>query len=312
MRIVGRREIEQILPRLDLVPALERGFVAYSAGRATIPPVGELLLERGEVHIKYGFVAGGEHYVIKVASGFFDNPELGLPSGNGMMMLFDQRTGEPACLLLDEGRLTDVRTAVAGAVAAKHLAPAGVERIGILGTGTQARLQLRYLASVLPCRRVLAWGRGDEQLERYRARLAGTGYEIETTRDPDELLASCGLVVTTTPAAEPVLRAAALRPGTHVTAVGSDTPAKQELEAAILARADLVVADSREQCRERGEIHRALEAGVLETGRVVELGEIIDGRATGRTAASQITVADLTGVAVQDLEIAEAVFRALG
>ncbi len=228
-----------------------------------------------------------------------------------MMLLFDRRTGAPACLLLDEGRLTDVRTAVAGAIAARHLAPAGVERVGILGTGVQARLQLRHLAPVVPCRRVLVWGRGREQLEGYVARLAGSGFEIETTRDPDELLASCALVVTATPATEPLLSAAALRPGTHITAVGSDTPAKQELEAEILARADVVVADSRAQCRERGEIHRALAAGVLAMERVVELGEVIAGRAAGRTAASQITVADLTGVAVQDLEIAEAVFGAL-
>lgn len=311
MRIVALAEIEEVLQRLDLVPAIERGFVAYSAGRATIPPVGELLLDGGEVHIKYGYVEGGDHYVIKIASGFFDNPRLGLPSGNGMMLLFDRRTGAPTCLLLDEGRLTDVRTAVAGAIAARHLAPAGVERIGILGTGVQARLQLCHLAPVVPCRRVLVWGRRREQLEGYVARLAGSGFEIETTRDPDELLASCTLVVTATPATEPLLSAAALRPGTHITAVGSDTPAKQELQAEILARADVVVADSRAQCRERGEIHRALAAGVLEMERVVELGEVIAGRAAGRTAAAQITVADLTGVAVQDLEIAEAIFAAL-
>ena len=112
MKIIRRQEIEQVLPQLDLIPAIERGFVDYSAGRATIPPVGELLLPDGEVHIKYGYVDGGEHYVIKIASGFSGNPALGLPSGDGMMLLFSQRTGEPTCLLLDEALLTDVRTAV--------------------------------------------------------------------------------------------------------------------------------------------------------------------------------------------------------
>lgn len=311
MRIIARQEIEEVLPRLDLVPAIERGFVDYSAGRATIPPVGELLLETGEVHIKYGYVEGGDHYVIKIASGFFDNPALGLPSGNGMMLLFSQRTGEPACVLLDEGLLTDVRTAVAGAVAAKHLAPADVERIGILGTGTQARLQLLHLAPIVRCRRVLVCGRGSEQLESYRAQFSDSDFDIETTRDPDELLASCSLVVTTTPATEPLLRGETLTPGTHVTAVGSDTASKQELEVAVLARADVVVADSRQQCWERGEIHQALAAGDLKRDEVVELGEVIDGRSAGRTENSQITVADLTGVAVQDLAIAEAVFMQL-
>ncbi len=312
MRILTREEIEAALPGLDLVPAIERGFVDYSAGRATIPPVGELLLEGGEVHIKYGCVEGGEHYVVKIASGFFDNPSLGLPSGNGMMLLFSQRTGEPVNVLLDEGRLTDVRTAVAGAVAAKHLAPDRVDRIGILGTGVQARLQLERLAPIVSCRRVLVWGRGEDRLASYRAHFAGGDFEVDTTRDADDLLATCRLVVSTTPATEPLLRAESLRPGTHITAVGSDTPAKQELEAAILARADVVVADSREQCRLRGEIHQALEAGALEMERVIELGEVIAGRRAGRTGEEQITVADLTGVAVQDLAIAEAVYGACG
>ncbi len=229
MRILTRQQIEEVLPGLDLVPAIERGFVDYSAGRATIPPVGELLLESGEVHIKYGYVDGGAHYVVKIASGFFDNPSLGLPSGNGMMLLFSQRTGEPACVLLDEGHLTDVRTAVAGAVAAKHLAPDGVERLGILGTGTQGRLQLAHLAPMVPCRRVLVCGRGEAQLESYRAHFAHSDFEIDTTQDADELLATCSLVVTATPATEPLLRRRSLRSGTHSTAARSTRPSRPAL-----------------------------------------------------------------------------------
>lgn len=309
-RIVTRERIERLMPGLDLVGAIEAGFVAYSRGRAVVPPVGELLLEHGEVHIKYGYIKGEEHYVVKIASGFYRNPERGLPSGGGMMLLFRQDTGEPACLLLDEGVLTDVRTAVAGAIAAKHLAPARVERIGIVGTGTQARLQLRHLAPMTGCRDVLVWGRGERQRECYRADMAGLGYRVETTADSSDVLASCNLVVTTTPATEPILHAGGLRPGTHITAVGSDTPTKQELDAEILARADVVVADSVSQCLERGEIHRAIDAGRLERNRVVELGDVIDGRAAGRTSQDQVTVADLTGVAVQDMKIAEAVFEA--
>lgn len=311
MRIINRQEIDRILPGLDLVPAIERGFVDYSAGRTTIPPVGELLLQGGEVHIKYGYVEGGEHYVIKVASGFPGNRELDLPPGNGMMLLFSQATGEPRCLLMDEAVLTDVRTAVAGAVAAKHLAPSEIERIGILGTGVQARLQLLHLAPVLDCRQALVCGRGERQLDRYRRDLADSGFTIETTLDPDEILARCRLVVTTTPATEPLLNAAALAPGTHITAIGSDTPHKQELDGEILARADLVVADSREQCRLRGEIHQAIAAGLLSMDGVAELGEVIAGSSPGRQSASDVTVTDLTGVAVQDLAIAEAVFEAV-
>ena len=107
------------LQGLDLIPAIEAGFVAYSQGRCNIPPVGELLMDKGEVHIKYGCVTGDPTYVIKIASGFFGNPESGLSPNNGMMLLFSQQTGEPLAMLRDEAHLTDVRTAIAGAIAAK-------------------------------------------------------------------------------------------------------------------------------------------------------------------------------------------------
>lgn len=310
MLIATLAEIEQVLPQLDLLPAIENAFARYSAGEAVVPPVGELLLPGGDVHIKYGFLDGDPYYVVKIASGFYDNPKLGLPSSNGLMLLFRQQTGEPVAVLLDEGRLTDIRTAVAGAVAAKHLAPSAVRRIGIVGTGIQARLQLRHLSGG-GCRDVLVWGRAECKLEAYREAMAAEGFDVAATLDADEILASCNLVVTTTPTTTPILRAEALRPGTHITAVGSDTAAKQELDAAILARADFVVADSRVQCRERGEIHHALAAGVLAEDRVVELGDVVAGRAAGRTADDQITVADLTGVAVQDIAIASAAYEAL-
>ncbi len=311
MKIYYRDQIEKVLPTLDLLPAIEAGFEAYSTGKAEVPPVGELLLEKGDVHIKYGYLHDDEYYVIKIASGFYRNPHLGLPTGNGMMLLYDQTTGQPVSILLDEGRLTDIRTAVAGAVAAKYLAPGNVERIGIVGTGVQARLQLTHLESVTGCRRVLVWGRGQSQLDRYRQDMASSGFTIETTLDAADILGTCNLVVTTTPATAPLLTAANLQPGTHITAVGSDTPTKQELEAAILEQADLVVADSIAQCLVRGEIHQAFKAGCLAEADLLELGSIIAGQAPGRTSDSQITVADLTGVAVQDIKIAEAVHTAL-
>ncbi len=311
MKVFTRDQIEKVLPDLDLLPAMEAGFAAYSAGRAVVPPVGELLLEKGEVHIKYGYLLDEQYYVIKIASGFYRNPHLGLPSGNGLMLLYDQLTGMPVSILLDEGRLTDVRTAVAGAVAARHLAPGKVERIGMVGTGVQARLQLQHLRPITACRQVLAWGRGEPQLTRYREDPGLREFRIETTLDAAEILRTCNLVVTTTPAEAPLLNAADLQPGTHITAVGSDTAQKQELEAAILGRADLVVADSISQCLERGEIHRALAAWAITRERLLELGAIISGQVPGRTTASQITVADLTGVAVQDIKIATAVHEAL-
>ncbi len=310
MKILSLDQIKSILPTLDLVPAIEAGFAAYSAGKAIVPPVGELLLEDGEVHIKYGFIQDQPYYVIKIASGFYGNPALGLPSGNGLMLVFDQKTGKLMGILLDEGHLTNIRTAIAGAIATKYLAPKNVKRIGIVGSGTQARLQLAYLKNVTTCRDVLVWGLVANELPPYQAEMAEQGFQVETTLNAADILKTCNLVVTTTPATEPILHNADLQPGTHITAVGSDTPDKQELQAEILAQADLVVADSISQCLVRGEISQAIKAQQIEQDQVIELGNIIMGKAPRRTNHAQITVADLTGVAVQDIQIASMVFDA--
>jgi ornithine cyclodeaminase len=310
MEILSRAEIIKAIDAKDLTGVIEEGFRAYSNGMSVIPPVGELLFEKppGEVHIKYGYIAGDRHYVIKIASGFAGNPSLGFPSGNGMMLLFDSRTGMPECLLLDEGYLTDVRTALAGAIAAKYLAPPAVQRIGILGTGVQARMQLQYLKPVTECRRVIVLGRSTQKLEQYRQDMEWEGYSVATTTDAHDITETCSLIVTATSASLPLMQADWIKPGTHITAMGSDTAGKQELDPMILARANLVVADSKPQCMVRGEISHAVRRGLIGETSVVELGEIISGKAAGRTSASQITVADLTGVAVQDIQIAKAVY----
>ncbi len=310
-QLISLDQILAVLPKIDLIPAIERVFVAYSEGRAVAPPVGELLLEKGEAHIKYGYLKDDSYYVIKIASGFYENPQLGLPSSNGLMLIFDQQSGEPVAILLDEGHLTDVRTAVAGAIAAKYLAPRQVERIGIVGTGIQARLQLLHLQTVSDCRDVLVWGRGQRQLNRYQIAMAERGFSVETTENLADILATCNLVVTTTPSNTPLLKFENLKSGTHITAVGSDTPHKQELDSQILARADVVVADSIPQCLGRCEIHQALKAGLIEQEQLLELAGAIAGHSPGRIADKQITIADLTGVAVQDIKIAGAVYEAI-
>lgn len=313
-RIIGLEEIRGALEGVDLLPGIERAFVAYSTGRAVVPPVGELLFPDipADVHIKYGYIAGEPYYVIKVASGFYANPERGLPSGNGLMLVFDRATGALVAVLLDEGLLTDLRTGAAGAVAAKYLAPKRVRRIGIVGSGTQARHQLRMLKAVTPCRDVLAWGRHPDRLARYRDEMAAEGFAVATTSDVGDVMAACELVVTVTAARAPLVMRDQLRPGVHITAVGADSPAKQELDPLVLRRADVVVADSRSQCLERGEIAHAVRERCVRPDEVVELGAVVAGTTEGRTSDEDITVADLTGVAVQDIEIARTVLESLG
>ncbi len=311
MLIVERSRIEEVLADIDLLPMIESAFRGYSAGRAVVPPVGELLLDKGEVHIKYGAIAGDDYYVIKVASGFYGNPGLGLPSSNGMMLVFRQDTGEPEAVLLDEGGLTEVRTAAAGAGSADARARSGVGRVGGAGSGMQARLQVQQLAPLFETREVVAWGRDRQRVEEYRADMAAAGFEVLAAESPTGVAATAQLIVTTTPSTEPLLQAADIRPGTHISAIGSDTSAKQELAADVLALADVVVGDSLEQCRTRGEISRAVAAGTIDVAVAVELGAVLAGEATGRTSASQITVFDSTGVAVQDIAIATAVTEAV-
>jgi len=309
--IIGWKEISEVLPNLDLMREIEAGFVAYSGGEAIVPPVGELLFPRGEVHIKYGYIRGDSTFTIKVASGFYDNPEHGLAASNGLFLLFDSRTGAPVAVLLDEGHLTDIRTAIAGAIAAKYLAPPKVDAIGVIGTGVQAREQVNYLKLVTPCRRARVFGRRETTVEAFCRVLKDDGYDATSVATPDEVAAQANLIITATPALEPILMSASVRPGTHITAVGADTPPKNEIDPEFFAKADIIAADSIAQCMLRGEIHHALARGVISEDRLVELGAIIAGASPGRQNAGQITIADLTGVAVQDINIAQAVFAAI-
>jgi len=311
--VVPLAEIKKALAAIDPIPLIEEGFVAYSRGEVVVPPVGELVFNDppGDVHIKYGYIKGDDFYVIKIASGFYDNPKLGLPSGDGLMLVFSRKTGVLEAILLDEGYLTNLRTAVAGAVVAKYLAPREVTAVGIVGAGVQGRMQLDWLRRVRKFEEAVVWGVNEEELVAYRRDMESPGLKIRTTLRAENVAAAANLIVTCTPATAPVLKAEWIRPGTHITAVGSDTAAKQELDAAILARADRVVVDSLSQSELRGEVYQAVNAGAIGRDRLVELGRVIGDQKLWRASESETTVADLTGVAVQDIQISKAVWLAI-
>lgn len=311
--IVNLDRIKEVVKDIDTVKAIEEGFVVYSQGKVMVPPVGEMIFEDppGDVHIKYGAIIGDDYYVIKIASGFANNQALGLPRLQGMMLVFSQKTGQPVSILLDEGYLTNVRTAAAGAVCAKYLAPKKVNRIGMFGVGVQGHMQLEYLDGIVDCKDVVAWGPTKGRLDAYKRGMEARGYTVETTQDAGRVAETCNLIVMATPSRKPLLQADQIRPGTHITALGSDTPEKIELDPKVLQKADVIVADSIPQCRIRGEIAQAMKAGVLTEDRVVELGNVIANPSLGRTSDDQISVADLTGVAVQDIQISKAVYHAV-
>jgi ornithine cyclodeaminase len=302
--------LKQIDPVEGIIQSIEEGFVAYSQGKVVVPPIGELVFEkpRGETHIKYGFIRKDDYYVIKIASGFYENPKLGLPTSSGLMLLFSQKTGELVAVFLDDGYLTQVRTAAAGAVVGKYFAPRKVRRVGVFGAGVQGRMQVEYLRYVRDLKDVIVWGINQEELDRYRADMMPKGFAVETTFNPEEIASTCNVIITATPSYKPHLKAGQIRRGTHITAMGSDTAEKQELDPAILRLADKLAVDSIPQSLLRGETFKALEAGVIKRGDLVELGTAISDPKLQRQSEDEITVVDLTGVAVQDIQISKAVW----
>jgi len=313
VKIFNIDEIKQALEKVNTIEAIEKGFVAYSQGKVVVPPVGEMLFSdpSGEVHIKYGYIRGEIYSVIKIASGFYENIKLGLPTGDGLMLLFSQMTGQLEGILLDEGYLTNVRTAAAGAVAAKYLAPNIIRRIGIFGAGVQGRLQLIYLKTITSCRDVMVWGINQKELDIYKKDMEKQGFNIQATMDAEDIASKCNLIVTATPSKSPLLHTSQIRPGTHITAMGSDTPEKNELDPGILEKADIIAVDSLSQSRSRGEIFQASRSGRLDQNKIFELGNVIQQPEFHRQSEEQISVADLTGVAVQDIQISVAVFEIL-
>jgi ornithine cyclodeaminase len=217
-----------------------------------------------------------------------------------MVCVFDATTGRLAALLFDNGYLTELRTGAAGALATDLLARREVRQLGIVGCGGQARYQLEAHLQVRRPQRVLAYCRTRENLDRY-CREMSERFEIDVVPADDlrSVVEACDVLVTTTPAREPLIRAGWVAPGAHVTAIGSDLPGKQELDPALLERADKVVADRLSQARTQGEIQHMVGGQVH-----AELGELVNGTKRGREGDDEITVADLTGVGVLDAAMA--------
>ena len=303
-------EMKPLIAKMDINDAMRNAFIEYSNGNAVIPPVGELIMHQppGEVHIKYGYIKGGSHYVIKIASGFPQNQKENIKPGQGMMLLFDIQTGIPEAILIDDANLTDIRTAIAGAITSEALSNHDIESFTIIGTGVQARYQAIYVSELMKIKKVRVWGRDPVKTNLVKKDLSELDVNVE--EDLENLVKESRLIITTTSSKEPLIQSDWINPGTHITAVGSDTPEKCELDPNIVSMADLVVADSLDQNLIRGEIHQAVKRSLISTDDIVELGEIFAGLKPGRINADSITIADLTGVAVQDLVIAKAVLKA--
>jgi len=291
----------------DLIDRIDEAFQALARGGVVMPPVLSMAIadHNGEVDVKTAYIPGFDSFAIKVSPGFFDNPAIGLPSTSGLMMLLSSRTGQVQALLLDNGYLTDLRTAAAGAVAARALARADAASACILGAGVQARMQLRALCMVRPIRHASVWARDTHKAGVMAAEMtAALGIPVVATADPARAVHEADVIVTTTAATSPILRADWLRPGQHITAMGSDQHGKNEVDPQVLSHVRYVP-DRLSQTRELGELRVAIAAGIVAEGtEYPELGAVLNTSAPGRQSEDEITLADLTGTGVQDTAIA--------
>ncbi|MFC1564180.1 ornithine cyclodeaminase family protein [candidate division KSB1 bacterium] len=305
---LNKSDLEKIIDYNEIIDVVEQSFADYNSGKAVIPPVTNLDIEEreGEIHIKSSHIPGYDNYCIKIASGFYKNRESGLPIGYGMMLLFSSETGFLNAILFDEGLLTDLRTAAAGAVAAKYLSRTDIDSAGVIGTGVQGRLQIRFLKLVRDFRKVFFYDIDASFALDYLNEMQNLlpGIELINCDSPEDVVRNSDILITSTPSKKPVVQESWLKQGMHITAMGSDGPDKQEIDAKVLKMCDKVVADHLGQCCRLGEIHHAVDNEGFNTDDVhAELGELVLKTRPGRESDNEITLCDLTGVAVQDLAI---------
>jgi ornithine cyclodeaminase len=311
--ILNETEIRQCISlNAETLEEVAKGFTALSEGRVTLPPILRIDVPEyhGEVDVKTAYIHGLDSFAIKIASGFLNNHQLGLPTGSGMMVLVSVETGNPIAILLDNGYLTDVRTGIAGAIAAKYLAPKEINVAGIIGTGMQARYQIRSLGLVREFSKLMVYGIVPDEIEAYSIELSKElGIEVINSEDAETVVRESDFVVTTTPSKEPYLRAEWLHPGLHITCMGSDSEDKQELYADVFTNADIVACDKKSQAFRLGELHHAKDADSISEDQVIELGQMTSGRIPGRESDQAITVCDLTGVGIQDTQISRLAYH---
>ncbi len=308
---LSRSEIEALIDLPFAAQRIEDAYRAASRGEVSLPPVGHITFpdHDADCHIKYGHLKGDESFVIKVATGFPQNPQKGLQSGNGLVIVMSAETGVVRAVLHDEMVLTDIRTGLGGAIASRALARQNSTRALVVGTGEQARRQIEAHSALMPHLSFSLWGRDGDKRDALVADL-GKLAAVSPAEDLESAVRGADVVITATGATVPLILDAWVQPGTHITAVGADAPGKQEMDIDLIARADVLAVDLASQCLDHGEVSHAFRAGRIAAGSVWEIGAVLSGARPGRTGEDQITIADLTGIAAQDIAMANAVLSA--
>jgi ornithine cyclodeaminase len=300
----------------DLIEPMSAAFAASSAGRAAstsmlVHPLADH--HAADVLVKAGVVTDRAVFVVKVAPWFAANVAAGRPQG-GFVAVLDSGNGHAIALVHDEHLLSDLRTAAAGALAARVLAPPEVHAATVLGAGVQAYWQCLALFGERPFERLTIWARNRARAqvlcERLRVQLPAVA--IDTSDDHRSACADAQVIITTTSSRMPLVSGDMLRPGQHVTAVGADEPDKCEIDASALRRARVFV-DDRAAGSGAGNVHRAIELGGYRPGELAgEIGDVINGTVAGRSSPTDITIATFVGIGAQDVVAAELALQRLG
>ncbi len=307
--ILNSEEIKECVKfNAELIPIIEDAFTSLSLGKTVMPPILRVDIEKyhGESDVKAAYIEGLDSFAVKVASGFFNNPKLGLPSSNGLMILLDSQTGVIKSVLLDKGYLTDVRTAIAGAIASKYLSNSNSSKVAIIGAGIQARMQLEALTLVRDIKNVNVWSRDIKKAHAYIENVGkNINLNFQAFDNINEVVKNTDILITTTPSKKPLIDFSALPKGIHITAMGSDAEEKNELNPNIIKNCDAYVPDSQSQTSILGELNHAIKNNLIKNDMIFDdLGKIILNPELGRKNTHDITVADLTGTGVQDTAIA--------
>jgi alanine dehydrogenase len=300
--IINRSEMEKLLTLEALLPVIERAFVAFTDGQTVAYPVVRepVSAHRGIFGIKSGYLM--EEGVIGLKAGGFwlDNPDAGLTRHQSTTVMFDPATGLPTAFM-DGNHITAIRTAAVGALAARELARQDARTAAILGCGMQGVGQAEALCLVRPIEEIRAFDIVPENVEQFGESLRPLGVEVKACSDALEAVRGADIVVTVTPAKEPILRSDWIEKSVHVSAFGADTRDKNEVEAALFRRAKVVV-DDVTQATTLGDTHHAVDQGLFRADDIhATLGEILAGQKNGRTSDDEITLLDATGLAFQDL-----------
>jgi alanine dehydrogenase len=310
--LLSRRDVADLLTLAECVAAVEEAFRQHARGRALPPAILGVPAEGGGFHVKAaGLRLGGRvYFAAKTNANFPGNPgRSGLPTIQGIVLLFDGENGVPLAIL-DSMEITILRTGAATAAAAKRLARSDAQVATICGCGEQGRVQLEALALVLPLERAWAYDADPDRAHRF-AREASRAHPfgVESASDLAAAVRASEAVVTCTPSRTALIADADVSPGTFLAAVGADSAGKQELDPRTLTRAKVVV-DSLDQCAEIGDLHHAIAAGLLTRSDVhAELADVIEGTKAGRASAEEIVVFDSTGTALEDVAAAVAVYE---